>query len=306
MDDDKRAAYDTLYTSLRTTALVAAPVLPFVAEAIYRGLGGEDSVHLADWPDAAALPRDEDLVHAMDRVREVCSTGRTLREREALRVRQPLASLTIAGAGVSALAPFRDLIAEEVNVKEVILSEDIDAHAEMTLQVNARVAGPRLGGAMKGVLAAAKRGEWEPGAPGEGIRVGGERLEAAEYELRLRPREGAPCEALPSQDAVVLLDTQLSDALIAEGFARDIVRGVQQARKDAGLHVSDRIHLVLALPEGPQGWRDAATDFGDWIAEQTLAERLEMADRIDEQRFSTHAARFGESEIQIGLAALRD
>ncbi len=298
LDDDKRQAYDTLYTSLRITAQVAAPLLPFVAEAIYRGLGGGDSVHLSDWPDATRLPADPELVAAMERVRDVCSTGRTLREREGLRVRQPLASLTVAGTGAGALEPFRALIADEVNVKEVVLSEAVEAFATFTLQINARVLGPRLGSEMKGVLAAAKRGEWTRGDDGQ-IAVGDTALQNGEYELRLRPQEGVSCEALSTQDAVVVLDTHLSEALIAEGIARDVVRGVQQARKEAGLHVADRVHLALVLPDT---WRDAAGTFEDWIAEQTLAEHVEWVGSIDDSRFSTHRARFGDDEIAIGLA----
>ncbi len=298
LDDDKRAAYDTLYTSLRVTAQVAAPLLPFVAEAIYRGLGEKESVHLSDWPDAEALPQDRALVAAMDRVREVCSTGRTLREREGLRVRQPLASLTVAGAGAAALEPYRDLIADEVNVKGVALSEEIEAFASFALQVNARALGPRLGGAMKAVLAAAKRGEWHRLDDGR-VAVADAVLEAGEFELRLRPQDGASCAALPSQDMVVILDPVLTPELVAEGIARDVVRGVQQARKEAGLHVADRVHLALSLPGE---WRGAAEAFEAWIAEQTLAERVEFVAAIDAAHFSSHSARFGDAEIAIGIA----
>src|SRR5690606_3769721 len=103
MDDDKRDAFDTLYTVLVTAVTAMAPLLPFVTEDIYKGLTGERSVHLTDWPDAEALPADAKLVAEMDRVRDACSAARTLRERENVRVRQPLASLTLAGFGVADL-----------------------------------------------------------------------------------------------------------------------------------------------------------------------------------------------------------
>ncbi len=298
LDADKRDAYDTLYTVLVTLSRALAPLLPFVAEAIHKGLTGELSVHLCDWPDAEALPADPALVAEMDRVRDACSSARTLREREGVRVRQPLARLTLAGPGVSALAPYRDLLADEVNVKQVELDESIETWATFQLQVNARALGPRLGPAMKDVLAAAKRGDWKRGDDGR-VVVNDQVLEEGEYQLRLQPKDGVACEPLSTNDAIAVLDTELSDALVQEGIARDVVRGVQQARKDAGLHVADRIQLALALPAA---WRPAAESFRDWIAEQTLAWHVDLVDRIDDPALSRHEARFGDHALEIGIA----
>ncbi|HTY18032.1 MAG TPA: isoleucine--tRNA ligase [Myxococcota bacterium] len=298
MDADKRDAYDTLYTVLVTLARAAAPLLPFVAEEIYRGLTRELSVHLADWPDAAALPADSALVADMDRVRDAASAARTLREKSGVRVRQPLAALTLAGAGVERLAPYADLLREEVNVKEVRLASSIDEWARFQLAVNARALGPRLGPAMKDVLAAAKGGRFERLADG-GIEVAGQRLEPGEYQLRLEPHAGIACEPLASRDAIAVLDTELTDELVAEGVARDVVRGVQQARKEAGLHVADRIRLSLALPED---WRGAVERHRDWIAEQTLARAVELVETLEPGAGSRHEARFGERSVQIGLS----
>jgi isoleucyl-tRNA synthetase len=297
LDDDKRDAYDTLYTVLVALARVTAPLLPLASESIYKGLTGETSVHLADWPDATALPADPDLVAAMDRARDACSAARTVREREGVRVRQPLASLTIAGPGVSALADFAALLRDEVNVKEVRLAESIDEWATFRLKVDARALGPRLGPAMKTVLAAAREGRWERGGDG-GVRVADQRLEPGEYQLLLEPRTGVACEPLSGHDAIAVLDLALTDELIQEGIARDVVRGVQQARKEAGLHVADRIRLALVPPEA---WRGAVEKFRDWIAEQTLAREVEVGDAIADDALTRHQARFGEHTLEIGL-----
>jgi isoleucyl-tRNA synthetase len=301
LDEDKRDAYDTLYTVLVTFAKTVAPLLPFVAEEVYRGLTGELSVHLADWPDAAALPADAKLVAEMDRVRDAASAARTLREKAGVRVRQPLAAMTIAGPGVASLAPYEALLRDEVNVKAVELAESIDTWARFSLAVQARAVGPRLGGAMKTVLAAAKEGRFER-LDGDRVRVAGEVLEPGVWQLRPDPKSGVACEPLAAGDAIVVLDTQLTDALVAEGVARDVVRTIQQARKDAGLHVADRIRLALRVPDE---WRAAVQQFRDWIAEQTLARALDLVDEIPDG-LASHEAEVGEQKVLIGLARIEE
>src|SRR5215475_10270113 len=119
-----RAALDTLWTVLEAVCRAAAPLLPLTTEAIWRGLTGGKSVHLTDWPRLEDWPADESLADAMDLVRAVCSTALGLRKARQLRVRLPLARLTIAHPGAEALVPFLDLIRDEVNVKDVALSAD--------------------------------------------------------------------------------------------------------------------------------------------------------------------------------------
>jgi len=298
MDADKRDAFDTLYTVLVTTATAVAPLLPFVAEEIYKGLTGALSVHLADWPDAAALPADRRLVAEMDRVRDAASAVRTLRERENVRVRQPLASLTLAGPGVAALAPYEDLLRDEVNVKQVRLAASIEEWASFQLQPNARLLGPRLGPAMKAVLAAAKQGSWKA-LPDGRVEVAGQVLEPGEFQLRLVPKPGVACEPLATNDAIAVLDLALTPELVEEGIARDVVRGVQQARKEAGLHVSDRIRLALVAP--PE-WRGAIERHRGWIAEQTLALAVELVDALGHDTPARHEAAFGDHSLAIGVA----
>ena len=300
-DQDKQDAYDTLYTALVVLCRVASPLLPLITEEIYRGLTGEESVHLADWPGELEAAADPALVAEMDRVRDVCSATLALRAAENARVRQPLAELVVAGADNEKIRPYLDLIADEVNVKRVELSEEIDAYATFGLKVNAKALGPRLGKETKVVIAAAKKGEWT--SPEEGqVEVAGTVLEAGEFSLTLSPREGIACQALPGNDAIVVLDLALTPELVEEGMARDVVRAVQQARKEAGLHVADRIHLELPLPED---WRRAVENFREYVSEQTLAIELILGPpgpgEADTPNMRIHPAQLGGQEVHIGL-----
>ena len=138
-------AFDTLATVLETVFRVAAPLLPMLTEAVYTGLTGERSVHLTDWPSAAELPADPGLVTAMDPVRDVCSAAHSVRKANRLRARLPLPSLTVAAADADRLAPFTDLIADEVNVKQVHLTGDVERFATRVLQPLPGTFGQRLG-----------------------------------------------------------------------------------------------------------------------------------------------------------------
>ncbi len=270
---DKRAAYDTLYTVLSTLCEVAAPFLPMIMEEIYVGLTGARSVHLASWPDPDALPSDPALVASMDRVRDVVSAALRLREDAGLRVRLPLPGLTVAGADSAALAPFISLISDEVNVKTVALSDDLEAHARFELRPDGKVLGPRLGGSVQDVFRAAKAGDWTMRADG-GVTVGAHELEPGEFELALHAPDGVTAGALPGNDAVVVLDTEVTAELEAEGVARDIVRLVQEARKTEDLVVTDRIGVVVDVPED---LRPAVETHRRYIMEQVLATTLDVA-----------------------------
>ena len=267
MTDDKKNAYDTLYTVLINFLKLSAPFLPMITEEIYTSLTGEESVHLAAWPDANDFPSDPDLVANMDQVRSVVSAALRLREDQGLRVRLPLQSLTLAGAGAESVASLSHLIADEVNVKSVDFSEDLDAFAEFALQPNGKVLGPRLGGDVQKVFGAAKQGAWTQNDDGS-IEIAGYTLSPEEFTLNVKPAEGVTAAALPTNDAVVVLDTELTPELEAEGLARDIVRAVQEARKTEDLVVTDRIALTLDLTDVGAS---AVQAMEAYVSEQTLA-----------------------------------
>ena len=296
-DAEKRDAYDTLYTVLHVLCRVAAPFLPFVTEEIYRGLTGERSVHLTDWPDAHGLPSDPELVADMDRARQVCSAALGLREERRLRVRLPLASAILVGRGMDRLAPFFDLVADEINVKRIESSADLERFGGFELKLNARALGPKVGGAMKELLAAARSGAWTRADDGT-VRVAGRALEEGEYELRFLPGAalaGHAAAALPTNDAAVVLDVEPGEELQREGLARDVVRLVQAARKDAGLHVSDRIVLRL---EAPEALARAVAEHAAFVQGETLASELVLGPAAGDL---VQRARVGDDEVAIGI-----
>ena len=226
-----------------------------------------DSVHLTDWPDATELPNDPDLVAVMDRVRQVCSAAHSVRKAQGLRARLPLAALTVAAPDAASLAPFEDLIKDEVNVKSLRLTSTVADVADEVLTVVFRVAAPRLGPLTQQAAASARAGQWEVLDEGR-ARVGPAVLERGEWELRLTPRAPDVSRVLPGDDGVVVLDVDLTADLEAEGFARDVVRLVQKARREMGLRVTDRIALVV---RAPLDVADALLTHQAWIGEAVLA-----------------------------------
>ena len=266
-------AIDTLHTVMSVLCRLAAPLLPLVSEHIYRGLTGERSVHLADWPRADEVPADDALVTTMDRVRDVCSTTLSLRKSKSRRVRLPLASLTVAAPNATALEEFSSIITDEVNARAVTFRADVAGVAREELQVIPAALGPRLGANTQKVIGAVKRGDWSK--TDRGVQAGGVELEPHEYVLKLvadtAGNEDAASAALGDGDGVVIVDLTLTDDLIAEGTARDIVRAVQQARRDAGLDVSDRISLTLGLDEETER---RVNSYLGYISGETLATSL--------------------------------
>ena len=265
--DEDRDAIDTLHTVLEVVTRLAAPLLPLVSEVIWRGLTGERSVHLADWPEASELPANPELVSAMDDVRTVCSTVLSLRKAQNLRVRLPLPEVTVAAPDAERLRPFLGLIADEVNVKKVDLTDDVDVHGRFEIAVNARAAGPRLGKSVQTVIKAVKAGDWTENADGVVVAAGIELL-PEEYTQKLVAAEPDSTAALPDGAGLVVLESAVTEELEAEGWAKDRIRQLQDARRAAGLDVSDRINVVLEVPQDCKEWAERHREL---IAGEVLA-----------------------------------
>ncbi|OMC17408.1 isoleucine--tRNA ligase [Mycolicibacter heraklionensis] len=275
--DEDPDAIDTLHTVLEVTARLAAPLLPMTTEVIWRGVTGERSVHLTDWPQAADLPADAALVAAMDQVREVCSAGSSVRKAHQLRVRLPLPKLTVAVDDPQRLAPFTDLIADELNVKAVELTDDIARYGRFELAVNAKVAGPRLGKDVQAAIKAVKAGEGVVNPDGS-LSAGPVVLLEGEYTSKLVAADPQYTVALPDGAGLVVLDSAVTPELEAEGWAKDRIRELQELRKTSGLDVSDRISVVISVPAERLQW---AQNHAELIAGEILATRFEFGDPTD-------------------------
>ena len=275
-----KEAIDTLHTVLQVLTRIAAPLLPLTTEKIYKELTGLRSVHLEDWPDASIVPSDIELETVMDQVRDVCSTTLSLRKVHSRRVRLPLDELTVASPLANALQSFVSIITDEVNVHKVTLTTELGQVAKHELQLIPAALGPRLGANTQKVIVAVKKGDWS--INGDEVIAGGVALEPHEFHIKLVAAAGdtekIASAALADGQGIVLLNIELTDALLAEGAARDIVRMVQQARREAGLAVSDRIVLTLGLPELLQS---QVSLFETYIASETLAQRIEWVSGLE-------------------------
>ncbi|WP_293953282.1 isoleucine--tRNA ligase [uncultured Corynebacterium sp.] len=272
-DEAHPEAFNTLYTVLETLARVAAPLLPMTTEVIWRGLTGERSVHLTDFPSADSFPADAELVRTMDEIRGVCSAASSIRKSHKLRNRLPLPGLTVALPDSERLGDFLSIIRDEVNVKNVELTSDVDSVGTFEVVVNAKVAGPRLGRDVQRVIKAVKSGNYT--REGDIVVADGIELQDGEYTERLVAANPDSTAQIDDVDGLVVLDMELTPELEAEGWAADVIRGLQDARKSSGFEVSDRISVKLSVPAEKREW---ANHHAEHIAGEVLATSFEVVE----------------------------
>ena len=295
-DGNDHDAIDTLYTVLETLCRVAAPLAPLITEEVWRGLSGGESVHLTDWPRAEDFARDDALVAQMDMVRAIARAGLSLRKAHQLRVRLPLSQLTVVVDDPDSLEPYRDIIAEELNVKQVELVQRSDDTTETfgvtsKVVVNARALGPRIGKDVQSVIQATKAGDYEITAGG--VVAAGHTLVEGEYELALEVADESRAVEFIGSEGFVLLHTEVTPELEREGLARDIIRVIQQERKNADLDVSDRIALTLS---GDSAVADAFDAHRELIMAETLATSATIAD-VDGEAHTVGS----DSSVRLGI-----
>ncbi|NIH70850.1 isoleucine--tRNA ligase [Auritidibacter ignavus] len=287
--DENEQSLDVLFTCLEAFCRVAAPLLPMVTEEIWRGLTGGRSVHLTDYPDASLFPQGEDaeaVQHSMNLAREISSAGSALRKGAGRRVRLPLRKLSVVIENAGRVdQTVSEIISDELNINTIDVKDTSEASATdfgitQQLVVNARAAGPRLGKQVQQVIKASKSGDWSV-ADGV-VTAGGVELVEGEYELAttVDQSEGSDETAVAViSDGFLVLDTSVDDELAAEGSARDVIRAVQAARREAGLDVSDRIRTEIT---GPTGLITAIDAHRELISQETLTTQLELV--ADENR----------------------
>ena len=285
---EKNAAYRTLYEALHTLSLLTAPFAPMLAESLYQILvraldkKAPESVHLAAWPQAQLEREDSALVSAMRVAQKTVDLGRQVRAASKIKTRQPLPVAYVrprTAAEADALARFRALVLEELNVKDVQIV-GLDAEfIEYALRPNLPRLGPRFGkklGALRQALAAADaRAVATTVAQGGKIKVSanGEVFELDPEDVLVDSKSARGYASAESDGMLVALDTRIDEALAQEGLAREIVREIQDARKRAALHISDRIVAKITADEA---YAMAIERWRDYISQQTLSDAIEV------------------------------
>ena len=288
-DSDKNEAYESLYIALKTFAQVAAPVIPFITESIYLNLRNEndaESVHLCDYPVYNEKFRDEQLEFKMDTVQKAVSMGRSLRYQYNLKIRQPLKSVELVTRNPEekkVLLEMEDSIREELNVKKVVFHEREDELVEYQAKANFRTLGKELGPLMK--AASVKIAELEQEAIQSildgstlSIEVEGKNVELTIEKIIVERLEKANLKVVNDGTLTVALDSEITEELKLEGYVRDLVRGIQNLRKETGLAVTDRINLVLS---GCEELNKAYSAFADYISNETLADKIDWQEKSD-------------------------
>jgi len=292
-DKDKEQAYDTLYHVLVTVAKLLAPFMPFVAEEIFTNLSKEvESVHLADWPVANKDLIDEKLNQEMTLMRQIVSLGHAVRSEAKLKVRQPLALAQVVSKE-SLSAEDLEVVAEELNVKKVEFTTEMKDVARQVIKIDAGVLGPKLGDKVQELIKLAREGDFKLMDRGK-VKLGDFELEKGEYKLGFEAKEGFAVAG--DKGVVVALDTKLSDDLKAEGYAREVVRYIQDLRKQADYQVDDRISTFVISED--EELKKAFTQFEDYIAKETLSEKLDFenefeADEMAEKKIEGKALKIG-------------
>lgn len=237
---EQQDAFDTLHYVLTEFSKLMAPLAPFASEFIYKNLNNGESVHMCVFPESQGQGADH-LLDDMRRAQSIVSVGKQLREQYKMRNRLPLAKLTIAGVDMT---DYADIIKDELNVKAVEFIDNINSVADSFVYLITPKIGARLGGALKDIIPAVKRGDCQ--IKDDQLIVGDYTLNTDEFESRLTVKDSVTGAAMPDNTAVLVLDTDLNSELIAEGLANDALRFIQDTRKTVGLDVSDRIRLEYA------------------------------------------------------------
>jgi len=294
-DTDKKDAYETLYAVLKTLISVAAPFMPFTTDAIWQNLrtpSDAESIHLTDFPVSRKDRRDTSLEFKMASVRRAVSMGRALRAQYNIKVRQPLKTIELVTRNPDekkVLLEMEEIIREELNVKEVVFRDNEEDLVEYEAKANFRVLGKELGKDMKAAaekIAALDRDEIRSLLEGATLTIDlpadtadgagpGRSVDITADKLDIRRLEKANLKVLNEGTLTVGLDTEITEELSKEGDVRDLVRGVQNLRKETGLEVTDRIKLSLT---GSGRLKTAWEAFADYVASETLSSQMLWAE----------------------------
>ncbi|MDD4152016.1 MAG: DUF5915 domain-containing protein [Candidatus Gracilibacteria bacterium] len=276
-DSDKIEAYNTLYEILVELTKIMAPFTPFVTEHIYKNLTGNESVHLENYPSRIPGFILENLNKEMEETQKIVNLGLAFRANRKIRVRQPLNSITI---GENLEDYYLDIIKEELNVKEVIILEDSSKIAKKVAKPNAKLLGPKYGKSVQEIIIQAKAGNFEELENGD-IKVGEFLVLKDEYEIAYEKSDDS-LDIEAGFGMVIAMDPIITEELKLEGFARDIVRQIQEARKEANYNVDDRIEISIISNEPVLS--QVIEKFSLYIETETLSKIVSKLENFDLQK----------------------
>ncbi len=300
-DQDKTDAYNALYTVFYYILRASSPLLSLITEAAWQGLRfKEQSIHLTSFPESKNF--DKKLISEMDLVKDICNAALSVRNTHSIRIRQPLSKITIYHKNLSSLSEeYQEIIKSEVNVKTLGLMNNVEEVASVKLKLNFSILGKRIPDKIKDLMQYAKEGKWDLLRKGQ-LLIGKDAdnyhiLNEGEYEVLLQTDNNFSC-VFDDNKGIVILDTNLSDELIVEGYARDVVRALQEARKQANLHISDRIRVVVQTND--INFKAAIEKWQEYIKDQTLSVYLAVNEETDKEKsYITHSVEGEDLRFQI-------
>ncbi|CAK8162429.1 Isoleucine--tRNA ligase [Candidatus Xenohaliotis californiensis] len=284
-DANKQTAYNTLFSIITIMCRVAAPVLPILSEFIYKNLMNK-SVHLTDFPDHETILTGsntelKNLINAMDEARDVCTAALAMRNEYNIRIRQPLRKLIyIIGKDTKTFLNniyLQDIICDEVNVKEFNISNNLDTLAQHNLKPIFSKIAQRIPEKVKDIVNSIKKRQWQ--LADNGLNIADITLLSDEYELTLEPLN-TNAKALPNNMAMVSLETEIDNSLLIEGIARDLVRLIQESRKQMGFEITDMIRITINAKD--EKISKTCQQWSSYIKEQTLGSSLSITTKTKE------------------------
>lgn len=258
------------------------------------------SVHLQDFPKMDNFEADNNLIDVMDKVRAICSCALFVRDKNNLRVRLPLNSITIIADDVDEIKSFSSIIADEINVKKVDFVDNVAEYGEKKIILNFQKLGAKIGAKMPNLMKAAKTNKWKIKENNK-LEIDGFELEADEYELKLESKKNNVF-TVDNYDILIMLDMNITKELEYEGMARDLVRVIQQLRKDAKLNIDDRISLFVKT--NYDFLRNSIEQNNKYIKEQTLSLELNLVSNLENCEFS-FCEEIDKNIVQIGFNVVR-
>ena len=273
-------AYDTLFTVLNILLKIIAPLSPLISEKLFMNLNKGKSVHLENWPDVSGIESNDQLIEEMDIIRKVVSTSLSIRKINKIRVRQPLNSLTIQSDNGRWIEEYFELIKEEVNIKDINIENVKNNENSVQLKINPRLLGPRIGKKVQECIQLAKDGKWkeENGV----VVIGDFELKEGEYDIETITNDDPSTQAIEGTDFIVKIDLVIDEKLKKEGIARDLVRAVQNTRREKELDVSDFIKIKIF---GDEDLIDSINQNLEFVKNQILAKEVIFEDEGNEFDF---------------------